>query len=111
MSSKAIVNNLLPLPVGFNKSCNRLAIAVFPRTETTTLSVSFYVYHGVYWFNFDYYGHSMNSIGFVGLRNCVSSFKDTVKGLRFSLSDSDRCLLRDFVRNQEKGLKAPKGVL
>lgn len=110
MSNKAIVNNLLPIPRGFNKPSNRLAITFSPRSDTTILRVYFYEYHGVYWFNFDYHGHSMNSMGFVGLRNCISCFKDTVKGLCFSLSDLDRYRLCDFVRNWQKGLKAQRGV-
>lgn len=110
MSNKPINNIFLPVTVAFNKPCNRLGIRVAPRSDSTILRVDFYECRGVYWFNFDYLGQSMNSCAFVGLRNCVSCFKDTVKGLRFALSDSDLHRLRDFVKDWEKGLNAKKGV-
>lgn len=87
----------ISIPTCFNKPMNRMSINLYAYSDTSTIDISLFEYHGLYWYSCRLKrGNVMNSVGFFGLQNCVASLRDTVRGLGFTLDNSD-CLTR-FVR-------------
>lgn len=105
-----VVNNGLPIPVGFNTPSNRLVVDVLVRSDVTVCSVGLYEYHGLYWFSFYHVPllKDMNSRGFFSLRNCVSALKATVNAIGFTIQDP--YALKSFVNAFEHSIKTQSGV-
>lgn len=98
-----IVNNLpcalsgRAVALGFNTPQNRIAINLYAYSDTSVVDISLYEYNGLYWYSFALRNSNvMNSVGFVGLQNCVAALRVLVRDLGFTLDNSD-CLAR-FVR-------------
>lgn len=98
------------IPLFCNTAQNRLRINLSAASDVSSCQIFLYEHDGVYWFCLRR-GVDINSIGFVGLRNCASSLRTTLDVLGFSLGDPDS--LKDFVRRWEHSLKSSslrKGV-
>ena len=91
------VRSATAIPFGFNMPKNRMDINLYGYSDTTIVDISLYEYHGLYWYSLAPRGSRLiNSVGFVGLQNCVASLRDTLRGFGFTL-DNGECLSR-FVR-------------
>lgn len=103
MNNKTLSHNAcyahpaVSVPLEFDTPQNRISIRIYAYSDVTNVDIFLYEYHGLYWYSFcPALGKIMNSCGFVGLKNCVASLRDTVRGLGFILDNSDS--LTRFVR-------------
>lgn len=75
----------LAVPLGFNCDSNRFECQISCCSDTSRLVASFYEYHGMYWYSLqvDSFKHEMNSIPYLSLSNCISDFRNELRGNQF----------------------------
>lgn len=103
MSNKTMSDNACyagfstPAPLDLNTPKNRMVIDLRAVSDTNNIDISLYEYHGRYWYSFtSVHFKSINSAFFFSLQNCVTSLRETLRGLGFTLYDPYS--LTNFVR-------------